>query len=222
MDTDLAAETGDKVNITNAAAGTTYIQVKDASLINGHMVTGAKNLLLITDASQNVNFVGKNLNAGGLWDVTPTLENGENVTLTDGSQGTKDQWYLTKIAKAVNNDSQVLLDAVDSSYALWRNTNDSLRKRFGELRFHTKLMKVTMTVSGHDTAVGNLAAVILTAALICISLVMIRQSMPKAFMALQLKMAAGIRVTVMAAVKTSFLQAVFMEPGMGITAAIQM
>lgn len=136
MDTDLAAETGDKVNITNAAAGTTYIQVKDASLINGHMVTGAKNLLLITDASQNVNFVGKNLNAGGLWDVTPTLENGENVTLTDGSQGTKDQWYLTKIAKAVNN-SQVLLDAVDSSYALWRNTNDSLRKRFGELRFHT-------------------------------------------------------------------------------------
>ena len=137
MDTNLAAETGDKVNITTATAGTTYIQVKDASLINGHMVTGAKNLLLITDASQNVNFVGKNLNAGGLWDVTPTLENGENVTLTDGSQGTKDQWYLTKIAKAVNNDSQVLLDAVDSSYALWRNTNDSLRKRFGELRFHT-------------------------------------------------------------------------------------
>ena len=137
MDTDLAAETGDKVNITSSAGGTTYVQVKDASLVNGHMVTGAKNLLLITDASQNVNFVGKNLNAGGLWDVTPTLENGENVTLTDGSQGTKDQWYLTKIAKAVNNDSQVLLDAVDSSYALWRNTNDSLRKRFGELRLHT-------------------------------------------------------------------------------------
>ncbi len=137
MDTDLAAETGDKVNIASSAAGTTYVQVKDASLVNGHTVTGAKNLLLITDASQNVNFVGKNLNAGGLWDVTPTLENGENVTLTDGSQGTKDQWYLTKIAKAVNNDSQVLLDAVDSSYALWRNTNDSLRKRFGELRLHT-------------------------------------------------------------------------------------
>lgn len=137
MDTDLAAETGDKVNITSSAAGTTYVQVKDASLVNGHTVTGAKNLLLITDASQNVNFVGKNLNAGGLWDVTPTLENGENVTLTDGSQGSKDQWYLTKIAKAVNNDSQVLLDAVDSSYALWRNTNDSLRKRFGELRLHT-------------------------------------------------------------------------------------
>ena len=133
MDTDLAAETGDKVNITNAAAGTTYVQVKDASLVNGHTVTGAKNLLLITDASQNVNFVGKNLNAGGLWDVTPTLENGENVTLTDGSQGTKDQWYLTKMAKQVNNDTKVLLESGDGNYALWRNTGDTLRKRLGDL-----------------------------------------------------------------------------------------
>ena len=114
--------------------------------------------------------------------MTPTLENGENVTLTDGSQGTKDQWYLTKIAKAVNNDSQVLLDAVDSSYALWRNTNDSLRKRL--VSCGSILMKVTMTVSGHDTAVGNLVAVILTAALICISLVTIKQIMPRAHMVL--------------------------------------
>ena len=133
MDTDLAAETGDKVNITSSAGGTTYVQVKDASLVNGHTVTGAKNLLLITDASQNVNFVGKNFNAGGLWDVTPTLENGENVTLTDGSQGTKDQWYLTKIAKQVNNDTKVLLESGDGNYALWRNTGDTLRKRLGDL-----------------------------------------------------------------------------------------
>ena len=133
MDTDLAAETGDKVNIINSAGGTTYVQVKDASLVNGHMVTGAKNLLLITDDSQNVNFVGKNLNAGGLWDVTPTLENGENVTLTDGSQGTKDQWYLMKLAKQVNNDTKVLLENGDGNYALWRNTGDTLRKRLGDL-----------------------------------------------------------------------------------------
>ena len=79
-----------------------------------------------------------------------------------------------------------------------------------------------MTVSGAVISVGSLAAVILTAAIICISLVKIRQPMPKAFMALLLKPAADIRVTVMAAVKTSCLQAVFMEPGKGITAAIQM
>jgi outer membrane autotransporter protein len=133
MDTDLAAETGDKVNITNAAAGTTYIQVKDASLVNGHTVTDAKNLLLITDASQSANFVGKNFNAGGLWDVTPTLENGENVTLTNGLQGTKNDWYLTKLAKQVNNDTKVLLESGDGNYALWRNTGDTLRKRLGDL-----------------------------------------------------------------------------------------
>ena len=133
MDTNLAAETGDKVNITTATAGTTYVQVKDVSLANGHTVDGAKNLLLITDASENINFVGKNLNAGGLWDVTPTLENGENITLADGSQGTKDQWYLTKLAKQVNNDTKVLLENGDGNYALWRNTSDTLRKRLGDL-----------------------------------------------------------------------------------------
>lgn len=133
MDTDLAAETGDKVNITSSAAGTTYVQVKDASLVNGHTVTDAKNLLLITDASQSANFVGKNFNAGGLWDVTPTLENGENVTLTNGLQGTKNDWYLTKLAKQVNNDTKVLLESGDGNYALWRNTGDTLRKRLGDL-----------------------------------------------------------------------------------------
>ena len=135
MDTDLAGETGDKVNITAAAAGTTYVQVKDVSLINGNMVTGSKNLLLITDASKKIAFIGKNLNAGGFWDVTPTLENGLNVTLNGGTQGKEEDWYLTKIARKVNNDTSVLLKASDNSYALWRNSNDTLRKRLGELRY---------------------------------------------------------------------------------------
>lgn len=43
MDTDLASEAdGDKINITTANAGTTYVQVKDASLVNGIEVTGNK------------------------------------------------------------------------------------------------------------------------------------------------------------------------------------
>ena len=139
MNTDLASETdGDKVNISIAESGTTYVQVKDASLTNGVEVTGVKNLLLITDASQTADFVGKNLNAGGLWDVTPTIERGTEALDADGNPiGTAYQWYLTKLQKTVNNDTKVLLDAADNSYALWRNTNDSLRKRLGELRFRT-------------------------------------------------------------------------------------
>ncbi|WP_455655344.1 autotransporter outer membrane beta-barrel domain-containing protein [Phascolarctobacterium sp.] len=138
--TDLASETdGDKITIgSTTAAGITYIQVQDVSLTNGlGEITGVKNLLLVTDNSTEkaAQFAGKNLNAGGLWDVTPTVENGLGVTLNDGTQGTEEEWYLTKIAKTVNNDTGVLLEASDNSYALWRNSNDTLRKRLGELRY---------------------------------------------------------------------------------------
>ena len=140
MDTDLGSETdGDKITIgTKTTAGVTYIQVKDASLTNGlGEVTGVKNLLLVTDnsAEQAAQFVGKELNAGGLWDVTPTIENGLMALDANGNPvGTVNEWYLTKIAKKINNDTSVLLDAADNSYALWRNSNDTLRKRLGDLR----------------------------------------------------------------------------------------
>ena len=140
MDTDLGSETdGDKITIgTKTTAGVTYIQVKDASLTNGlGEVTGVKNLLLVTDnsAEQAAQFVGKELNAGGLWDVTPTIENGLAALDANGNPvGTVNEWYLTKIAKKINNDTSVLLDAADNSYALWRNSNDTLRKRLGDLR----------------------------------------------------------------------------------------
>lgn len=137
MDTDLNSQlNGDKITIVSAATGTTYVQVKDASLVNGVEVIGNKNLLLITDASENAKFAGKNLNAGGLWDVTPTIKNGlEAVDAAGKSVGSANEWYLTKLEKVINNDTETLLDAADSSYALWRNTNDSLRQRLGDLRY---------------------------------------------------------------------------------------
>ncbi|MED9991003.1 MAG: autotransporter outer membrane beta-barrel domain-containing protein [Phascolarctobacterium faecium] len=137
MDTDLNSQlNGDKITIVSAATGTTYVQVKDASLVNGVEVIGNKNLLLITDASENAKFAGKNLNAGGLWDVTPTIKNGlEAVDAAGNSVGSANEWYLTKLEKVINNDTETLLDAADSSYALWRNTNDSLRQRLGDLRY---------------------------------------------------------------------------------------
>ena len=122
MDTDLAGEANsDKITITDADAGTHYVQIKDLSKVNGVEVTGAHQQLLITDASGKLTFEGKEFNAGGLWDIDPTL----------AKQG--NDWYLTKIAKTANNDTRVLLDAADNSYALWRNTNDSLRSRLGAL-----------------------------------------------------------------------------------------
>lgn len=138
MDTDLNNEEGDKITIKEAAnVGTSYIQVNDTSLLNG-TVTDHKNLLLVTDNSGKLTFEGKDLNNGGIWTFTPEIENGLNVKDNAGNViGSKVEWYLTHIDRSVNNDTQVLLDGSDSSYAMWRNTNDTLRKHLGDLHYRT-------------------------------------------------------------------------------------
>lgn len=128
LDTDLAGEANsDKVTITHADVGTHYVQIKDLSKLNNIEVTGEHKQLLITDASGKLTFVGKEFNAGGLWDVDPTLSKGDALGLS------ANDWYLTNMVKTVNNDTSMLLDAADNSYAMWRNTNDSLRSRLGAL-----------------------------------------------------------------------------------------
>lgn len=138
LNTDLASQNKtDKIEITNSTAGATaFIQVKDASLVNGE-VTGLKSLLVAEDQSGNATFVGKNLNTGGLWDVTPTIENGLNTKDENGVViGTQNQWYLTKLDKALNNDTQVLVENAHTTYALWMNLTDTLRQRLGNVRNH--------------------------------------------------------------------------------------
>lgn len=138
MDTDLNNEEGDKITIKEAAnVGTSYIQVNDTSLLNG-TVTDRKNLLLVKDNSGKLTFEGKDLNNGGIWTFTPEIENGLNVKDNAGNViGSKEEWYLTHIDRSVNNDTQVLLDGSDSSYAMCRNTNDTLRKHLGDLHYRT-------------------------------------------------------------------------------------
>lgn len=127
----------DKVYIKGAAAGSTgLIQVHEQSFLTGHEVTGTKYQLLITDKSGKAKFSGMDLDDGGLWDVTPTIQNGkyvrENMNV-DTAQDT--EWYLTKLERKVNKDTIPLMKAADNSYALYRLDIDSLRKRMGDLRF---------------------------------------------------------------------------------------
>lgn len=76
------------------------------------------------------------LEEGGLWDVTPTIQNGQYVHDVMGVADANDkQWYLTKLEKKVNKDTIPLMKAADNSYALYRLDIDSLRKRMGDLRF---------------------------------------------------------------------------------------
>lgn len=138
MKTDLASEkNGDKFFIkTSTPDSGASVQVDDASLTSGKEVTGVKNLLLITDVSKNAVFSGKSLDKGGLWDVTPTLQRGNMVKDAQGNIVGKDtEWYLTKLAKAVNHDTKPLLGAADYAYGSYRMDIETLRQRMGELRF---------------------------------------------------------------------------------------
>ena len=138
MKTDLASEkNGDKFFIkTSTLDSGASVQVDDASLTSGKEVTGVKNLLLITDVSKNAVFSGKSLDKGGLWDVTPTLQRGNLVKDAQGNIVGKDtEWYLTKIAKAVNHDTKPLIGAADYAYGAYRMDIETLRQRMGELRF---------------------------------------------------------------------------------------
>ena len=121
MDTDLANNTGDQiiVNSTNNGTGTYAVYVNDQSIVSDTELTGR--LLLIDDQSGRLNFEGITANNGGLWDATPVLNKETN------------KWYLSRIVKTANNDTKVLLFDAENSYAMWRNTADSLRSRLGEL-----------------------------------------------------------------------------------------
>lgn len=127
----------DKVYIDNAEEGSRgFIQVHDQSFLTGHEVTGTKYQLLITDESGKATFSGLTLDDGGLWDVTPTIQNGQYVHDVMGvADANAKQWYLTKLEKKVNKDTLPLMKAADNSYVLYRLDIDSLRKRMGDLRF---------------------------------------------------------------------------------------
>ena len=90
--------------IKDSDGGTQYVQIRDLSKLNGIQVTGAHQPLLITDNSGKLTFEGKGFNAGGLWDIDPTLAKGDTLGQSANN------WYLTKVAKTANNDTRVLLE----------------------------------------------------------------------------------------------------------------
>lgn len=127
----------DKVYIDKSAEGSTgLIQVHDQSFLTGHEVTGTKYQLLVTDKSGKAKFSGLDLDDGGLWDVTPTIQRGNTVKDASGNTvGDDTQWYLTKLEKSINKDTKPLIGAADYAYGSYRMDIDTLRQRMGDLRF---------------------------------------------------------------------------------------
>ena len=161
FDTELNGElNGDKLYIDNATNDIQYVQVKDVSLVNGEVI-GEKKLHLITDSSGNAVFKGQSLDNGGLWDVTPTIERGDALGLD------ANDWYLTKVEKGENGNTETINDGFASDYSLWRATNDTLRKRLGDIRggehgeegvwarmYHGKLKSQSYTDRYHTYQLG--------------------------------------------------------------------
>ena len=126
LDADFEAVSGDKVVINSATNAAGYIQVNGAN-IDASTISETNPLLLVTVSSGNATFTGKSLNGGGLYEYNPEIAEGDEIG------GTPNSYYLTGLTKNVNNDTLALLDGIDNSYAMWRNTNDTLRKRLGEI-----------------------------------------------------------------------------------------
>lgn len=126
LDADFEAVSGDKVVINNANNAAGYIQVNGAN-IDESTVSEDNPLLLVTVNNGSATFTGKSLNGGGLYEYNPEIAEGDEINQNPN------EFYLTGLTKNVNNDTLALLDGIDNSYAMWRNTNDTLRKRLGEI-----------------------------------------------------------------------------------------
>lgn len=126
LDADFKAVSGDTVVINSATNAAGYIQVNGAN-IDESAVSEDTPLLLVTVSSGNATFTGKSLNGGGLYEYNPEIAEGSEINQDPN------KFYLTGLTKNVNNDTLALLDGIDNSYAMWRNTNDTLRKRLGEI-----------------------------------------------------------------------------------------
>lgn len=76
LKTDLASWTdGDKIHMQSAETGATGdIFVYDKSFALGKEITEERHLLIATDESGEMTFVGRELDTGGLWDVIPPLK----------------------------------------------------------------------------------------------------------------------------------------------------
>ena len=126
LDADFAIGSADSVVINSATDAAGYIQVNGAN-IDASTISETNPLLLVTVSNGSATFTGKSLNGGGLYEYNPEIAEGSEINRGDN------EFYLTGLTKNVNNDTLALLDGIDNSYAMWRNTNDTLRKRLGEI-----------------------------------------------------------------------------------------
>ena len=138
MKSDLESQTGgDRVHIGESDEGSSgFISVYDRSLATGSKVVGNRLLLLVTDDSGKSSFEGKDLDTGGLWDITPSIQRGDTILDDSGNpKGREKEWYLVKLQKKTTEDANTLIQGMKGTYGLYREALGTLRQRLGDLRY---------------------------------------------------------------------------------------
>lgn len=102
LKTDLDSEAiVESVVVNNAEQDSVItVGVRDKSKIDNYNVGDNKKVLVVVDNSQNLKVTGKEIDNGGIWSVTPTIENGSEVG------GLDTEWYLTNIQKKENGNTE--------------------------------------------------------------------------------------------------------------------
>ena len=133
VDTSLSANNSDKLYITDTLTGTQYIDLYD---VNSHTPIGAEGVgtVLATVNNHNGSFAAVD-GEGTLYWNRYELDKQDTADLS-GSY-TKD-WYLKQVAKinVPTTSIQTVMSANALNYHTWRNENDKLLQRMGELRLN--------------------------------------------------------------------------------------
>ncbi len=133
VDTSLSANNSDKLYITDTLTGTQYIDLYD---VNSHTPIGAEGVgtVLATVNNHNGSFAAVD-GEGTLYWNRYELDKQDTADLS-GSY-TKD-WYLKQVVKinVPTTSIQTVMSANALNYHTWRNENDKLLQRMGELRLN--------------------------------------------------------------------------------------
>ena len=147
----------DRLIIRESSQGTHTIDIKDASLLTHIPSEGY--LLLVEDQSQgNANFVGGELQKGGIFKYKPLITN-EDPDIGSGyinSPANSSNWYLTGFEKGGIKDEVFINSGLaESRYIAYINEQDTLIKRLGELRQNDSEKGLWARVRGSNSGVDG-------------------------------------------------------------------
>lgn len=132
MDIDASSGDANRLYINGVHKGIHYIQLNNT----GSDISGAEGTILVSVQDEQGEFKAGDTEGNLYWNTYELSEKTENVT-----DGYSSEWYLKKVEKVdVEEKKTTSVDTILSSNALiyhtWRNENDTMLKRLGDLHLN--------------------------------------------------------------------------------------